>query len=71
MINDQCSLVCMHINTIYSSLGDKPISTEVCFTKPCFKNYEYRALGMSECSRSCLGGKYYIDNYTICWCKLE
>lgn len=36
--------------------ADKPISTEICFTKPCFENYEYRALGMTECSKSCLGG---------------
>ncbi|XP_076101764.1 protein madd-4-like isoform X1 [Mytilus galloprovincialis] len=36
--------------------GEKPIATEICFTKPCYEDYEYRALGMTDCSRSCLGG---------------
>lgn len=36
--------------------GEKPISTEICTSKPCYENYEYRSFGMTECSRSCLGG---------------
>lgn len=42
---------------ILLSKGEKPIATEICFTKPCYEDYEYRALGMTDCSRSCLGGK--------------
>ncbi|KAK3586663.1 hypothetical protein CHS0354_001272 [Potamilus streckersoni] len=34
----------------------KPLSTEECEVEPCFDDFEWRASGMTPCSRSCLGG---------------
>ncbi|KAK7484024.1 hypothetical protein BaRGS_00024759, partial [Batillaria attramentaria] len=34
----------------------KPADTEVCKLDPCYQDHEWRAVGMTPCDRSCLGG---------------
>ncbi|XP_071086496.1 protein madd-4-like isoform X1 [Haliotis cracherodii] len=34
----------------------KPPAEEPCMLEPCYDNYELRAVGLTTCSRSCLGG---------------
>ncbi|KAK3097587.1 hypothetical protein FSP39_011191, partial [Pinctada imbricata] len=36
--------------------GDKPVESLLCDSEPCYEQYEYRAIGFTACSRSCLGG---------------
>ena len=41
--------------------GEKPEETQPCDSDPCYDEYEYRAVGYTACSRSCLGGKNFKE----------
>ncbi|ESP00679.1 hypothetical protein LOTGIDRAFT_157969 [Lottia gigantea] len=34
----------------------KPIETEPCLEEPCYEDFIFKAVGFTECTRSCLGG---------------
>ncbi|XP_076443414.1 protein madd-4-like [Babylonia areolata] len=36
--------------------GPKPATSEECQQEPCYRDYEWRRVGMTPCDRSCLGG---------------
>lgn len=38
--------------------GTKPLESSPCVVQECAEQFEYRVVGMTPCSRSCLGGKW-------------
>lgn len=40
-------------------LGLKPLNSSPCIIQECVEQFEYRVVGMTPCSRSCLGGEWF------------
>lgn len=44
--------------SVYFS-GLKPLESSPCIIQECVEQFEYRVVGMTPCSRSCLGGEWF------------
>ena len=44
---------------------EKPPEQEACFLEPCYDQYEWRPVGMTKCSQSCLGGKCWYVLFNV------
>ncbi|XP_076465390.1 protein madd-4-like [Babylonia areolata] len=49
--------------------GRKPAVSEECQLEPCYEDYEWRNMGMTQCDRSCLGGTQ--ESVTACVHKVN